>query len=326
MNHEVYEQVYLMPSVEDAIADLSNRITGVHEACSSVPEIGSFDFDQLVESITKYGLLRPIEIDNDGLLLDGRSRLQACMIADVILRDCDIVVTNADPEAIAAANNARRHLTPDQRAMEAARLLEKERKLAAQRKADGGKRGRQSRQSSHGTDSVPSETPAKKRAPRATEKVAAATGVSREKLAVAESVIKANPNVARQVEDGKLSLEAATEMAGVTTKRRKKQRPDVPETPAKKVAKAKPSGGQTTWEDEFTTVIDRPDGVRIMRCEATTFYIHKTKALGAIVMPEGDDWWWYSVTDEDQGTEPDRDTAEAKALKALAARSSAEGA
>lgn len=324
MSHEMYEEVYLMPSVEEAIEELSSRITGVHEACSSVPAIGAFDFDQLVESIMKYGLLRPIEIDNDGRLLDGRSRLQACMIARVTLRDCDIVVTNADPEAIAAANNARRHLTPDQRAMEAARLLERERKLAAQRKADGGKRGRQSRQNSLGTNSVPSEMPDKKRGRRSTENVAAVTGVSRERLADAESVLKANPEAARQVEDGKLTLEAATEMVGVTTKRRKKQRPDVPETPAKKVAKAKPRGDQTTWEDEFTTVIDRPDGVRIMRCEATTFYVHTTKALGAIVMPEGDGWWWYSGADEDQGTEPDRDTAEAKAIKALAARNAVE--
>jgi hypothetical protein len=62
----------------------------VHEACEAVPKIGPRDFDELVDSIKAHGLLRPIEIDSKRRLIDGRSRLQACAVAEVRLGEQDI--------------------------------------------------------------------------------------------------------------------------------------------------------------------------------------------------------------------------------------------
>jgi len=316
MSIEPYQSRHRIPSIKDAMATVADRIEGVHEACSAVPKIVQRDFDQLVDSILTNGLRRPIEIDSNGLLVDGRSRLQAFTAAGIPLEEKDIVVTDADPSAIARSNNARRHLTTDQRVMETERLLRKEEELAAQRKAEGGKKGRQSKQCSLGTDSVPSETEPIKRQPRAKDKVAAASGVSRDKLTVARRIRKADPEIAEEVEQGELSLEEAAEKAGVAPKKRVKPiatNPAKPE-PTKKSAKSKPAANPSPWRDEFTEVIDTPDGIRTLRCEHATFYIHTTSALVAAVMPDGDGWWWYAGTDDDQGINDHREDAEQSVL------------
>ncbi len=321
MSKEQYQRRYTIPSLEDAMAKVASRIKGVHEACSAVPKIRHQDFDELVDSIKAHGLLRPIEIDNEGQLIDGRSRLQACLVAEAMLADTDIVVTNADPWAISRSNNARRHLTRDQKAMEAGRLLEKEREVAAQRKAQGAKKGRQSKQCSLGTDSVPSDVKPKKRQPRATDKVAAATGVSREDLSIAEKVIKADAKLAEKVEAGETSLDDAAAKIGCAPKKRVKPIVAKPakQSPAKSAANATPTVNPSVWQDEHTELTDSTDGIRTVRCREATFYIHKTKPLLGVVMPEGDEWWWYAGTDADQGITPQREDAERNILTRLTA-------
>lgn len=319
-----YVARYDIPVLEDAIEAVASGINGVHEACQSVPQIGRHDFDRLVNSIKAHGLLRPIEIDSKNLLLDGRSRLQACAVAGVKLGDGDIVVTTTDPDVIASSNNARRHLTPDQKTMEAARLLEKEKELAAQRQIDGGAKGRLSKQSQLGTKSVPSETQPKKREPRAKDRVAAETGVSREKLTVAERLIEIAPETAKLVEQDALSLKEAAEKTGVVIKKAKKPSPAAPATPVptKKLAKAKSQSDQTQWKDEFAEVIDRPDGIRMMRCKDATFYIHKTKGLSGFALSVEKEWWWwwFAVPENDLGTTQLREDAENRLLAGLIAQ------
>ncbi len=321
MNSETYQRRYTVPSLKNAMATVAGRIVGVHEACAAVPKIGSRDFDQLVDSIKEHGLLRPIEIDSDRRLIDGRSRLQACVVAKVPIGEKDIVVTEADPVAIARSNNSRRHLTKDQKAMEAERLLRHEEALAAQRKAEGGKKGRQSKQRSPGTDSVPSEAVPKKRQPRAKDKVAAATGVSREKLTVAAKVRKADPKIAEMVEQGDLTLEDAAKKTGVVPKKRIKPSIVKPVTQdaRNKPAKSKLTATPFPWQDEFTEITDTPDGLRTLRCPHATFYIHKTEAITGVVMPDADGWWWYAGTEEDQGNVSLREQAEKCLLECLSA-------
>jgi len=196
--------------------------------------------------------------------------------------------------------------------MEAERLLQKEEELATQRKAEGGKKGRQSKQRLLGMKLVSRETQPKKRQPRAKDKVAAATGVPREVLTVARKVRRADPEIAEKAEQGKLSLKEVADAVGLV--RKKQVKPSVPKPaktePIKKSAKGKPAANQSPWHDEFTELIDTPDGVRTPRCEHATFYIHTTEAFAAVVMPEGDGWWWYAGTDEDLGTEDHREDAE----------------
>jgi len=314
---ETYQPRYIAPSIKAAMATVSGRVVGVHQACSRVPRIGARDFDQLVESIKTHGLLRPIEIDSNRRLIDGRSRLQACAVASLQLGEQDIVVTAADPWAIARSNNARRHLTQGQKAMEAERLLQQEKELAAQRKTEGGKKGRQSKQCSLGTDSVPSEAEPKKRQPRAMDKVAAATGVSREQLTLAANVRQADPETAEMVEQGEMTLEDAAKKTGVVPKKRIKPSVAKPMTqvPMNKPAKSKPTATQLPWKDEFTEITDTPDGLRTLRCPHSTFYIHKTEAFTGVVMAEKDKWWWcYAGTEGDQGEVSLREEAEQRLL------------
>jgi ParB-like chromosome segregation protein Spo0J len=320
MNTNRYAPHYKVPALEDAIAAVTSRINGVHEACSSVHTIAARDFDQLVDSIKTHGLLRPIEIDSNGLLLDGRCRLQACMLAGVKLGDSDIVVTDADPEVIAASNNARRHLSVDQKVMEAVRLLAREKELAAQRKIEGARKGRLSKQSQLGTNSVPSETQPKKREPRAKDKVAAETGVSREQLTLAEKIAKADPEAAKKVEQGELSLKEAAEKTDVVDRKGKKPSPAAPAAPVptKKLAKSKLKSEQTQWKDDFTEVIDMPNGVRIIRSKAATFYINKTTVTAGFVLPVELGWWWLVDTESHHTVEEDREDAEKSTLARIA--------
>ena len=200
--------------------------------------------------------------------------------------------------------------------MEAERLLQKEEELSAQRKAEGAQKGRESKKLSLGTESVPSESEPKKRQPRAKDKVAAATGVSRDKLTAAAKLRKADPEIAEKVEQGEMSLKEAEDKVGLV--RKKQVKPSVPKPaktePIKKSAKVKSTANQSPWHDEFTELIDTPDGLRTLRCKNATFYSHKTEAFSAVVMPDDGGWWWYAGTEEDQGTHDHREDAEKNVL------------
>ena len=188
--------------------------------------------------------------------------------------------------------------------------------MATQRKAEGGKKGRQSKQRLLGMKLVSRETQPKKRQPRAKDKVAAATGVPREVLTVARKVRRADPEIAEKAEQGKLSLKEVADAVGLV--RKKQVKPSVPKPaktePIKKSAKGKPAANQSPWHDKFTELIDTPDGVRTLRCEHATFYIHTTKAFSAVVIPDGDGWRWHAGTDDDQGSEEHRKDAEKNVL------------
>ncbi|MCM2370374.1 ParB N-terminal domain-containing protein [Aporhodopirellula aestuarii] len=130
-----------IPSLDACLAELKALITGAHEACLSVPEMGAEDFGNLIESIKEYGLLIPILVDRERRLLDGRRRILACHAAGVRLEEAMIDETDETPEAIAETNFARRHLTQDQRAMNATELLPSFRDAAKKRKMAGGEKG-----------------------------------------------------------------------------------------------------------------------------------------------------------------------------------------
>ena len=95
----------------------------VHPALDLIPMMGEDDFDRLVWSIRKIGLVDPIVVHDDGLILDGRCRLQACEIARIKPK----LAPPKDPVAafIFARNIARRNLNHGQRAIIIARLMDK---------------------------------------------------------------------------------------------------------------------------------------------------------------------------------------------------------
>lgn len=89
----------------------------VHPAAAVWPMLPDDELDALARSIAEVGLLEPIVVTLDGLLLDGRNRAAACERAEV---EPTTVVYDGDPVAyVLARNDRRRHMTKGQRAMAA---------------------------------------------------------------------------------------------------------------------------------------------------------------------------------------------------------------
>jgi len=87
----------------------------VHPAAELFHLFDSKDLDELVKDITDNGLIRPITLDKNGALIDGRNRLIACEIAGVEPRF--ETYEGDDPVAyIIACNIRRRHLTKQEQA------------------------------------------------------------------------------------------------------------------------------------------------------------------------------------------------------------------
>ena len=319
-----YTPIYAAIDIERAIALVAPRIKGIRVECMKVPEIGAYDFDRLVEAIKRDGLLRPIEIDHLGWLLDGRSRIQVCAILGIQLTEENFVVTNADPLAIARSNYARRHLTDDQKVMEALEVLKEERKKAAQRRKEGGAKGRESMRNSLGTKSVPSETKEQSRNPRAVDIAASRTGVSRDRLKLAKHISDVSPELADEVKAGTLSMNDAAAQTGVVVKKTSKPKQAKPKpepSPPNAQPESAVGAAMIPWSDQATTVKDFRNGIRMHRCKRATLFTHKKTGQTGVVLRDGDEWWWLVVgPDEAQGTCPkrlDAETAVYKGLKSL---------
>ncbi len=92
----------------------------VHPAAAVFPMLSDDELAELAEDIKANGLLHPILLDADGVLIDGRNRLAACTLARVEPR---FETFEGDPIAlIVSANVSRRHLTKSQRAMALAKI------------------------------------------------------------------------------------------------------------------------------------------------------------------------------------------------------------
>src|SRR5687767_13902852 len=135
MPARAYNAIHTRPSFEEALRPLRGLIAGVHPACEAVPQISDRDFDNLVHSVQECGLIRPVEIDANGLLVHGRCRIHACHLAHYTIKPKDVTTTQFGPYIIASTNLWRRHLTDDQKAMTALALLDMEEERAKQRKA-----------------------------------------------------------------------------------------------------------------------------------------------------------------------------------------------
>lgn len=93
-----------------------------HPACAAFPELVGAELAELAIDIATHGLLCSITV-HEGQVLDGRARLAACEAAGVEPR-FETWTGTGDPTAwIVSRNLHRRHLTPSQRAMVAARLV-----------------------------------------------------------------------------------------------------------------------------------------------------------------------------------------------------------
>ncbi|MEO0600371.1 MAG: ParB N-terminal domain-containing protein [Myxococcota bacterium] len=94
----------------------------VHPVADMFPMLSDKELGELAASIQVNGLLEPV-VQHEGQLVDGRNRRKACQIAGV---EPDVVDYTGDAEGltswIVGKNLHRRHLTPSQKSMIAARI------------------------------------------------------------------------------------------------------------------------------------------------------------------------------------------------------------
>lgn len=113
----------------------------VHPAAAILPEMSDAERLELRTSIADHGLQLPIVLDTAGRLLDGRHRLQACLLTGKPPRF--ETYSGDDPIGyVLALNLRRRHLDTSQRAMVAAELLPLYEAEAEARRAAAAERGR----------------------------------------------------------------------------------------------------------------------------------------------------------------------------------------
>ena len=98
------------------------EVTGVHPYADKFPMLPDSELDELAESIKTVGLLHPIVVTPDGLILDGRNRLEACNRAEV---EASLEVYDGEDyaEFVIASNVARRNMSVGARAMSTALVL-----------------------------------------------------------------------------------------------------------------------------------------------------------------------------------------------------------
>ena len=88
----------------------------IHEAAALFPMLPDDELAELAEDIKANGLVHPIVLDDEGVLIDGRNRLAACRLAGVPPRFTSL--NGHDPVAyILSVNVARRNLTKGQRTL-----------------------------------------------------------------------------------------------------------------------------------------------------------------------------------------------------------------
>lgn len=109
--------------------------TDVHPICLLLPDMTAEDFASVKDDIAQHGLRHPILL-HDGKILDGRHRARACDELGIAGRFEQW--SGADPLAFVLSENLhRRHLTPGQKAMVAARAIDIHKEAAHARMTSG---------------------------------------------------------------------------------------------------------------------------------------------------------------------------------------------
>jgi ParB-like chromosome segregation protein Spo0J len=101
----------------------------VHPVADLFPMLADDELQELADDIRERGLLQPIVLDAEGRVLDGRNRLAACALAGIEPTFETYAGEDADGYAL-AVNINRRHLRPSQRYL----LIEKARRRTKVRK------------------------------------------------------------------------------------------------------------------------------------------------------------------------------------------------
>lgn len=178
-----------------------------HPLAERVPPMTPSEYEELVQSIHNNGFNpdEAIVLHEDGIL-DGRHRYKAC---DELGVECPTRVYEGDePASYVLSKNRRRNLTESQRAMLAVDFLP-ELEREARRRMLAGKKP-ESLPSGHvaaGLDEPP--TGERDRSQESREQAAELTGASGRAVTRAKRVKGADPELAKEVLDGKIKVTTA---------------------------------------------------------------------------------------------------------------------
>ena len=166
----------------------------LHPLCTFFPRMDEVSFAALVADIKANGLNHPITL-LDGMILDGGNRYKACIEAGVMPRF--VKYDGNDPVRFVLSENLeRRHLDAGQRAAIVATVTNW---------ANAAKQGNATGNNQYQKVESGTNTNFQKTADRAKE-----SGVSEKTQRKADAVAKANPELAKQVAQGEVSLNEAT--------------------------------------------------------------------------------------------------------------------
>lgn len=163
----------------------------LHPLCTLFPRLSGAEFDALRDDIAANGLRQPIVL-HEGMILDGGNRYRACIEAGVEPTFVDF--HGGDPISfVLSVNFHRRHLSAGQQAAVVA---------AAQDWAKAQTQGGDRKSEQSATVALCLDTAADR---------AARSGASLRTQKMADKVAKADPELAKQVAHGEISLPKAVE-------------------------------------------------------------------------------------------------------------------
>jgi hypothetical protein len=93
----------------------------LHPACAAWPSLSDTDFAEFVEDIRRNGLIEPITLTSDGLLLSGKVRWDACELVGIEPRT-EVYKGDNPTGFVASKNQHRRHMSTSQKAMAVAKM------------------------------------------------------------------------------------------------------------------------------------------------------------------------------------------------------------
>lgn len=180
-----------------------------HPAADLFPLMDDADLRALADDIKRRGLLEPIVVTDDGRILDGRNRWQACNLAGVTART--VTYSGDDPLGESLSRNLkRRHLTESQRAMLALKVLPLRQSEARQRQSAAGASAAPGKPNSAPRGAhLPDQKPKR----RASDEAAKDTGVSGRTVERAKRVSEKAPDLIPKVEAGEIDLKRAERIA-----------------------------------------------------------------------------------------------------------------
>jgi len=189
-----------------AFLPVVTRIYPIHEAAEILPMLPDPELRKLAKDIRSRGLINPILLFR-GAVVDGRNRMAACRMAGVEPRyrivDLELESREISPlEFVISLNLRRRHLSPGQQAMSAAAALPQWSKQTRAVSNANLRRG------SKRADRVKLRTLG-----RSDLKLAKLFGVSPRYITAASQLLRQQPDLAKAVSSGEMTLSRAMRRA-----------------------------------------------------------------------------------------------------------------